>query len=515
MKMLRSVLVSLCLIAVTTVTERAQDGQQQFALPDARQGEDYRVDIESVLRENYRLKLEAGSENSIILWGVVKGDLPVGFTLQTNGKIVAHRGDSRVGQYRFTIGVVDATVKDDPLLLQFSIEVKPGRLRLSKLDGPRLVPVTLTEARGNELAGNDSPKSFTPSRDPKEQPEVANPTPDPPEIQTVQNASADEIKNPFSSLNKRFIIGFEQSGGASAASQGKPFFDLFINTPLTKSDSPEPARASVWGDVRLTSTPEQINAFANVTNNAIGVLTGGEVNRLTSGFDFVVGPEIRLKKFRNTELSVIAGFGAISPLTPKESVQIFQVPESTSSQAEAFFKEFPGAKDKKYIAFISPDRDRFLRQYFGGFRFKTYTYEETDAKDKRGNTVKVNAIQNVFPAMFDITFGQSEAVTGGKLTKFVLGLDGFYPLPFPDKYRFLYLFGTAKFKVGGPRTIATPFLLDTAASSIGVTDPAVFIAEPRSSNRDFYRIGFGVDLFELFRKKKPEPPAEAPEAKDK
>jgi hypothetical protein len=103
--------------------------------------------------------------------------------------------------------------------------------------------------------------------------------------------------------------------------------------------------------------------------------------------------------------------------------------------------------------------------------------------------------------MLDVTFGQSEAVTGGKLHKFVVGLDGFYVLPFPAKYRFLYLFGSAKFKVGGPKTIKTPFLLDTSASSVKVTDANVFIADPIPSNRDVYRIGFGVDLFELFPKK--------------
>ena len=103
--------------------------------------------------------------------------------------------------------------------------------------------------------------------------------------------------------------------------------------------------------------------------------------------------------------------------------------------------------------------------------------------------------------MLDVTFGQSEAVTGGKLVKFVLGIDGFYPLPFPEKYRFLYLFGTAKFKVGGAKKIETPFILNTAASSVRVTDTTVFVADPQPSNRDFYRLGFGVDLLELFRKK--------------
>jgi len=315
----------------------------------------------------------------------------------------------------------------------------------------------------------------------------------------MRGAEENDFKNPFSSLNKTFIVGFEQSGGASAGSKGQPFMDLFINTPLGSAYNDEPPRVSVWGDVRLTSTPTQISAFSNVATNAIEALTGSETNKFVAGFDCVVGPEFRLSKFKNTDLSFIAGFGAVSPLNPKQSAEIFEVPKAGSAQRDGFLKLFPGAKDKEFIAFVAPDRDRFLRQYFGGFRFKTYTYAKLD---ENGAATLTDEIQNVFPAMLDITFGQSEAVTGGKLVKFVLGIDGFYPLPFPDKYRFLYLFGTAKFKVGGPKRIETPFILNTAASSVSVTDTTVFIADPQPSNRDFYRIGFGVDLLELFRKKK-------------
>jgi hypothetical protein len=61
------------------------------------------------------------------------------------------------------------------------------------------------------------------------------------------------------------------------------------------------------------------------------------------------------------------------------------------------------------------------------------------------------------------------------------------------------LFGSARLKAGGPKNNDTPFILATAASSVKVTDPTVFIADPTPTNRDTYRIGFGVDLFELFK----------------
>ena len=529
----RLVSVIVFLFAAVAPSASAQQPSQVFALPEAHVGEGYRVELETVLRERYGLRLESGARNAIIQWALADGDLPAGVSVRTDGTITGQPDVSRTDAYRFRLRVVDASVKDEQLLLDFALVVKAGRLRLSKIEGPRLVPVDMRSSVTNDDSTNAAISSSAPatsvssSRDPKAMSTGGkNSSGQPKDDQGATNgdegsANQKEINNPFSSLNKRFILGFEQSGAASSDTTGRPFFDLFINTPLSRNDSPcdpklsanekatknkvpcAPPRFSVWGDVRLTSTPEQINALGNVVSNSVGTITGGKVNQLASAFDFVVGPEVRLERFHHTDFSLIAGFGAVSPVSPRQSAQIFQVPDAASSQATRFFTQYPGAQGKQFIAFISPDRDRFLRQYFGGFRFKTFSYEtEKDEKgkavlDKNGNPVE--HLSDVFPATFDITFGQNEAVTGGRLRKFVVGFDGFYPLPFPDNSRFLYLFGSARFKAGGPKNIGPPFILDTAASSVTITDPKVFIADPTPTNRDTYRIGFGVDLVELFK----------------
>lgn len=491
-------LISFLPLSISGV--RAQEVLQEFSLPTLRLGEDYRAEIEGVLREKYRLRVDAGTRNAVVVWAMSSGELPAGLYLQTDGTIIGNAKDLRVGLYQFALKAVDTAVRDEPLELRFSIEVKAGRLRLTKIEGLRLTsvdapvsavfnhpPSPISAIDPDTSATNNMPSR---GREPTP-PDSAASTPEPaPDLQTMRPATAEDTANPFSSMNKRFILGVEQSGGASAKSEGKPFLNLFINTPLIYdkgTDDDKLPRVSVWGDVRLTSTPSQIKAFANISSAAVDTITGGKANELALGFDFVVGPEFRFARFDNVTMSFISAFGAVSPLNPKQSVELFEVPKENSSQAEAFFKEFPGARGKNHIAFIPPERDRFLRQYYGGVRFRTYTKDNDE-------------IQNVFPSMLDVTFGQSEAVTGGKLHKFVVGLDGFYVLPFPSQYRFLYLFGSAKFKVGGPKTIKTPFLLDTSASSVKVTDINVFIADPVPSNRDVYRIGFGVDLFELFPK---------------
>jgi hypothetical protein len=478
---------------------KGQEQLQEFALPVARLGEDYRTEIERVLRDKYRLQLQAGRPDAVILWTIGSGEIPAGLSVRTDGTIVGNSKDARAGLYQFSLKAFDMAVRDEPLEIHFSLEVKAGRLRLTKIEAPRLVAVDTAPAADSEFNHPASPalgsketsatSTETSTNTVPAVKDEKDPAPAPgADVKKMAAANDSSLQNPFSSMNKRFILGVEQSGGASAKSEGKPFLDMFINTPLVYDEEADKLpRVSVWGDVRLTSTPSQIKAFANISNAAIDSITGGNVNDLALGFDFLVGPEVRVARFDNTTLAFIGAFGAVSPLSPKQSVEIFDVPKENSSQADAFFKEFPGAKGKEHIAFVAPERDRFLRQYYGGLRFRTYT------KDS-------GTIQDVFPSMLDVTFGQSEAVTGGRLHKFVFGLDGFYVLPFPAQYRFLYLFGSAKFKVGGPKSINTPFLLDTSASSVQVTDPSVFIADPKPSNRDVYRIGFGVDLFELFRK---------------
>jgi hypothetical protein len=523
--------LSVVLIVVLPASILAQGSSQSFSLPDARAGEAYRVELETVLSGRYGLRLESGARNAIIRWALADGDLPPGLSVRTDGTIIGQPDIARTDPYRFRLRVVDVSVKDEELLLDFTLVVKTGRLRLSKIEGPRLVPIEIRTSGAQEASTNAAISSavapnVSSRQDTKAVSTSGNNSSKESRDDQENDASADKanqkkINDPFSSLNKRFILGFEQSGAASSDTSGRPFFDLFINTPLARNDSPcdphrsanekatkdktpcAPPRFSVWGDVRLTSTPEQVKAIGAIASNAVGTLSDAKSNQIASAFDFVVGPEIRLQRFKHTDLSLIAGFGAVSPVSPKQSAQIFQVPDPASSQAKAFFEKYPGAQAKQFIAFISPDRDRFLRQYFGGFRFKTFNYETEkdsngkDVLDDKGNAKEY--LLDVFPATFDITFGQNEAVTGGRLHKFVVGLDGFYPLPFPDKSRFLYLFGSAKFKAGGPKSIGTPFILDTAASSVSITDPKVFIADPTPTNRDTYRIGFGVDLVELFK----------------
>lgn len=323
------------------------------------------------------------------------------------------------------------------------------------------------------------------------------------------NCKGNSLAESGSSVYTRAIVGFEQAGASSSESSQKPFLDFFFGAPIAGKGSDRiPPRLATWGQVRFASVPQQV--FANtLQNTSTGFLTsiqGLQVNELVQGFDFLAGVDVRLispkgRGFvdldpgtrQNTSVSFVAGFGAINPLTKRQTAQIFEIPRIGTDIDPAFLEKFPEAKGKTNIAFVTPERDRFYRQYYGGFRFKTFFY------DKHGEII------NRFPALLDVTFGQNELVTG-KLRNAIFRLEGFYPFPFRSA-RFVYLYGTAMMKIGGGG-VKTSLPLDlNQLNNIHLPDPnTVVVPIDRNpslrSNREYYRFGLGINLIELLDKLK-------------
>jgi hypothetical protein len=93
-------------------------------------------------------------------------------------------------------------------------------------------------------------------------------------------------------------------------------------------------------------------------------------------------------------------------------------------------------------------------------------------------------------------FGQDEAVTGGRLRGGVMRLDGFFPLPV-TRGNLIYLFGTAN--LGLRRNNDTePLLLPAADGTATASNPNTVVFPINAPNRDLYRIGIGLNLFNLF-----------------
>jgi hypothetical protein len=140
---------------------------------------------------------------------------------------------------------------------------------------------------------------------------------------------------------------------------------------------------------------------------------------------------------------------------------------------------------KTYVAFTLEDRNRFFRQAYGGLRLMTHYL---------GDTSRVRP-----PETFDLTYGFNESVTGGHIHGGVLRLEGFVPIPYSGA-SWIYFFGTGIFRPAGHAATSSPFLLDKAPDGTLPTDMSAVVIPTPQQNRDYYRIGVGIDFIDLVKK---------------
>jgi len=138
------------------VTVFAQATPPVFALPDAVAGQTYRANVESVLRETYRLKLETNARIAIYRWTASHGELPLGLFVRPNGSIVGVPREARAELYRFQLKVLDISApRSEPLTLDFTMTISAPRVRLAHINAPKLVPT-------GELSNKSSTQSMQP-----------------------------------------------------------------------------------------------------------------------------------------------------------------------------------------------------------------------------------------------------------------------------------------------------------------------------------------------------------------
>jgi hypothetical protein len=88
----------------------AQKMPETFSLPPAIAGEPYRANILSVLRDNYRLKLETDARSSSFRWALAGNGLPPGLVLRPNGAILGIPHVPRDEPYQFQLKVLDVSL---------------------------------------------------------------------------------------------------------------------------------------------------------------------------------------------------------------------------------------------------------------------------------------------------------------------------------------------------------------------------------------------------------------------
>jgi len=152
------------------------------------------------------------------------------------------------------------------------------------------------------------------------------------------------------------------------------------------------------------------------------------------------------------------------------------------------------------VAFVPPSRTRFFLQEWGGLRWKTYYVKSRNTSGEFGglcDTREAGQVCPIFPGTFDVTVGQNSAYSSGQVRGILVRTEAFYPLPF---YPMLHVFFTGWIHASGKNVNLQPLLLDTAPSSVTVTSPGVQTVVLPVSNRDFYRLGMGLDLVQLVGK---------------
>lgn len=209
--------------------------------------------------------------------------------------------------------------------------------------------------------------------------------------------------------------------------------------------------------------------------------------------------------------SVIADFGAISPLSSQNTPLTFVAPNPGTIECTQLVSRFspamgynPGlslntATNPKTclaggyadIAFANQDRSSFLVKYGGGFR-STYPWKFGQCENSSDNKCSIAY------AALDATLGQDSAVTGGALHKFVFKLDGMLPIP-TGSSSWLYLFGSSYIRLEKNQNLP-PLILATPTTTVTVPSPTVFVLPLRQPNRDYYRIGVGLNVNQLWCK---------------
>ncbi len=308
----------------------------------------------------------------------------------------------------------------------------------------------------------------------------------------------------YSGFFGSFIGGAEQSGYSSDNINTNAFVSAFFRSGYFH---PEKERAiAIWGRIRLLSAPQQSapNIISTFTN-ASGQITQSSLSSVGAVTDYSLGGEYRLWQEDSlnqttSRISLIAGIGETTPLNTA-TPSIFNAPAATTAECANFLHEnltltsgsslsTPGCIENtaagaayKYIAYTQQKRTDFFFKYGAGVRLSRVF----PARGSGGSP---------YADLLDITLGQDQSITGGKTAGMVFRLDGQYALPY-GSLSSIYFFGSSSVRLRENQNLTT-ITLAPATGAPTLPDPTVLVLPTAQPNRDFYRIGVGLNLIDLF-----------------
>lgn len=176
----------------------------------------------------------------------------------------------------------------------------------------------------------------------------------------------------------------------------------------------------------------------------------------------------------------------------------------------------PNKGVRSFIEFYQQDRSRFFRRYYLGLRLKTYFFSPDvhsycqPFENRKLDEGDCAAPYDIFPGIIDLTVGQDESVTGGRTVGLVGRVDAVYPLPW---FKGMHVFGSMYTRFHGANKTGPPFSSYTIVNPTNgaANDLNTFRFALQPLDRDYFRIGVGVDLIQVF-KKTGQPEKNAPQA---
>lgn len=293
------------------------------------------------------------------------------------------------------------------------------------------------------------------------------------------------------------IGGVEQSGYSSLGQNSNPFVNVYI-------EGPSKNRLTGWGRVRLLSAPQpSTQGIFSTFTDPTGQLTTQSYSKVGESMDFVVGPTLKLIP----HWSLITEFGATTPLSSQTVTLTYVAPSPGTAECSTMVNRFsakngytPGLVAAPAgsstcllggytdVAFSNQDRSNFLLKYGGGFR-TSYPFACT------GGTTTTPCSSSY--GVLDLTLGQDESVTRGLLRSVVFKMDGLLPIPTGNS-DWLYVFGSVYMRLNRNQN-NSPLILNTA-TGVTVPSPTVIVLPLLQPDRDYFRLGVGINLSQIFCK---------------
>jgi hypothetical protein len=317
----------------------------------------------------------------------------------------------------------------------------------------------------------------------------------------------------------RVMAGVDVSAASSTDPAAKFLGDasLDIPIPLKAETKPIEARNWLWGYARISSIaqPGAVSGVSNLPTYVQG-LASSTPNNIVQSFETTFGYELKLFHAlgsgwgrRPILISSIVDGGIITPISTSQTnptvyvaspaIQAYYLnlaqsdPSTVNTENGAAISANcptgtpPPASPVCYIAQYPTDRSRFFHNYAGGFRLKRYYYNETNESFD-------------FPANFDLTVGQNDYVTSGRLRYWVAHFGGSTPIAgFPG----LYVYAAFDIELSKNNAPNQQFILSQAPSTVTPTSQNVASIFVNPANRDRYRFGAAYDIMTLIKKLTP------------